>query len=113
MQFLLIIAHDDKFRASEDLISNVYRWIEQNSERGVRVRGAPLKPSADAITIRVRDGVLSRKSGPFGSAQDQMAAFELIECGDLEEAVEIASSHPMAAAATIEIRPVWPELAKT
>ena len=113
MQFLLIIAHDDEFRADQELISSIYRWIEENSERGVRVRGAPLRPSAEAITIQIRDGVLSRKSGPFNDARDQMAAFELIECGDLEEAVKIASSHPMAAAATIEVRPVWPELARS
>lgn len=109
MQFLLMIAHDDEFRASQDLLSSIYRWIEENA--AVRVRGAPLKPSAEAVTIQVRDGALSRRSGPFSDAPDQMAAFELIECADVEEAVEIAASHPMAAAATIEIRPVWAELA--
>ncbi len=108
MQFLLIIAHDDKFRASQDLISNIYQWIDENS--AVRVRGAPLRPSDEAVTIQVRDGVLSKRSGPFSESPDQMAAFELIECSDVDEAVNLASSHPMAAAATIEIRPVWPEL---
>lgn len=111
MQFLLIIAHDDTFRASRELVGSIYEWIDANAKRGVRVRGAPLKPSAEATTIQVRDGVRHRRDGPFSDARDQMAAFELIECADLEEAVEIAFSHPMAAAATIEIRPVWPELA--
>lgn len=110
MQFLLIIAHDDTFRASRELVASIHRWIDASSQRGVRVRGAPLKPSAQAITIQVRDGALARRNGPFSDSRDQIAAFELIECADVEEAVEIASSHPMAAAATIEIRPVWPEL---
>jgi len=110
MQFLLIIAHDDEFRAGQDLISSVYQWIEENSQ--VRVRGAPLKPSAEAVTIQVRDGVLSERRGPFSDSREQVAAIELIECAGLEDAIKIASSHPMAAAATIEIRPVWPELAR-
>lgn len=112
MQFLLIIAHDDGFRASRELVSSIHRWIDENAERGVRLGGAPLVPSGAAVTIQVRDGVLSRRSGPFTDSKDQVAAVELIECADVEEAVKIASSHPMAAAATVEIRAVWSELAK-
>jgi hypothetical protein len=112
MQFLLIIAHDDTFRSSRELVASIHEWIEEQSERGVRRYGAPLRPSAEATTIEVRDGMASRRSGPFGDGREQMAAFELIECTDLERAVEIASSHPIAAAAKIEVRPVWSELSR-
>lgn len=107
MQFLLIVAHDDAFRASPELIASIYQWIDANE--AVRVRGAPLRPSAEAVTVTVRDGHVTTRPGPFSDARDQMAAFELIECADLDEATRIAASHPMAAAATIEVRPVWPD----
>lgn len=111
MHFLLIIAHDEEFRPSEDLISSIYQWIKDNSRRGIRIHGAPLKPSAEAISVQPRDGALSTRSGPFSDSNDQIAAFELIECANIEEAVSIASTHPMAAEATIEVRPVWSDIA--
>ena len=49
--------------------------------------------------------------GPFAATAEQMAAYELLECADLEEAVSLASRHPMATAGAIEVRPVWEELA--
>jgi hypothetical protein len=33
--------------------------------------------------------------------------FDIIECGSLEEAVEIAAGHPVAQTGTIEVRPLW------
>lgn len=41
-----------------------------------------------------------------------MAAYGLIECASLEQAIDVASRHPMARAATIEVRPVWADLAR-
>ena len=66
---------------------------------------------AEAVTVRVRDGKLRRSPGPFSDAEEQMCAYELVECADLETAVELAARHPMAAAATIEVRPIWTALA--
>jgi hypothetical protein len=40
--------------------------------------------------------------------KEQVAGYDIIECEDLDEAVEVVSGHPMAKAGTIEIRP-FPE----
>jgi DNA-binding transcriptional ArsR family regulator len=40
-----------------------------------------------------------------------MCAYELLACATLEVALEAAVTHPMAAVATIEVRPVWGALA--
>ncbi|MCG8527298.1 MAG: YciI family protein [Opitutales bacterium] len=50
-------------------------------------------------------------SGPFADSNEKVCAYELIECANMEEAVGNASRHPMAKVATIEVRPVWSELA--
>ena len=111
MQFLLIICHDDDFRPTERLLSAIRDWIEAMDLRGIRVYGNPLRPASDAITVRVRDGERTRTNAPFTNSSEKMCAYELIECANIEEAVEIAAKHPMATAATIEVRPVWNELA--
>ena len=79
--------------------------------RGVRLDGRPL-----AATGRRRDRQGPRAAKrrpaevPFAASAEQMAAYEVLDCADLDEAVGSASTHPMAAAGTIEVRPVWEEL---
>jgi hypothetical protein len=45
--------------------------------------------------------------GPFAETKDQIGGFSLIECTDLDEAVDVASKHPWAKVGQIEVRPVW------
>ncbi|MBI5193900.1 MAG: transcription initiation protein [Nitrospirae bacterium] len=111
MQYLLIICHDDAFTPTETLVPDIVAWVKKMEDRGVRVHGNPLRPASDATTVRVRKGKLLRTNGPFASSKEKMCAYELIECENVEEAIDVASQHPMAKVATIEVRPVWNELA--
>ena len=111
MKYLLIIGHDTFFRPTKPLISNIRHWIKKMEKCGKRVYGNPLRPSDEASTVRVRKGNLIVKNGPSTRTKEKIAAYELIECSSMKEAIEIASGHPMAKAATIEVRPVWEELA--
>jgi hypothetical protein len=111
VQYLLIISHDNTFVPTKALITSIYKWINKMSESGIRVYGNPLQPPENAVTIRVREGNAQIKNGPFSNAKEKMCAYELIECGSFEEAVDVAAHHPMAKVATIEVRPVWQELA--
>jgi hypothetical protein len=61
--------------------------------------------------VRLRKGKVVLKNGPFAKSKEKMAAYELIECASLEEAIDVASTHPMAKAATVEVRPIWTDLA--
>ncbi|MCW5672534.1 MAG: transcription initiation protein [Hydrogenophaga sp.] len=112
MHFLLIIAHDDEFKPTEDLIGDIVKWISNMQASGVRVDGNPLRPASEAITLRVREGQVVHTPGPFSRSREQMCAYELLECATFEIALEAASKHPMAAVATIEVRPVWTTLSK-
>ena len=46
--------------------------------------------------MRVRDGEVLLTDGPFADTKEQIGGLVLIECADLDEAVEIASRHPAA-----------------
>jgi hypothetical protein len=45
--------------------------------------------------------------GPFAETKEQMGGYDLIECKDLDEAIEVAAKHPVARYGTIEVRPLW------
>lgn len=111
MQFLLIICHDDAFAPTQALLDDILAWDAQMDQRGVRIDGNPLRPAADARTVRVRAGKVVLSDGPFSDSAEQICAYELVECESLSAAVQLASTHPMARAATIEVRPIWREIA--
>jgi len=47
------------------------------------------------------------RNGPFAETKDEVAGYDIIECADFDEAIEIASKHAAAKFGKIEIRPVW------
>lgn len=112
MQFLLIISHDEHFRPTKALLEDIHEWVSDMTKRGIRVYGNPLQPHSEATTIRIREGKLKQTHGPFARSKEQICAYELLECESAEMAIEVASTHPMAKAATIEVRPVWNELTR-
>ena len=70
--------------------------------------GDRLRPPADAKTVRRRDGKVTVTDGPFAETHEWIAGFDILECADLDEAIELASRHPMATSGIIELRPAWP-----
>jgi len=111
MKFLLIISHDEKFAPTPRLLRDIMAWVRAQSRRKVRLGGEPLKPAGEAVTVRIRGGKLRTARGPFAKSREKMCAYELVQVADLDAAVTLAATHPMAAAATIEVRPVWEDLA--
>lgn len=73
---------------------------------GRRVAAEALQPVATATTVRVRNGSVSITDGPFAETKEQLAGFYLIEAGDLNEAIRVASQIPPARVGSIEVRPV-------
>jgi hypothetical protein len=39
----------------------------------------------------MRDGELLVRDGPFAEIKDEVAGYDIIECADFDEAIEIAS----------------------
>jgi len=86
----------------------IEQWVEEMDGRGIRLLGDRLRPPSDATTVRVRGGELGLTDGPFVETKEFMGGFDILECADLDEAIEVASKHPMAREGMIEIRPFWP-----
>jgi hypothetical protein len=84
-----------------------FPWVDDLRERGVWFTGDQLAPPRRARTVRVRAGKTIVTDGPFAETKEAIGGFDLLECDSLDEAVEIAASHPLAQAGTIEVRPLW------
>jgi len=108
MEYMLMICHDDTFDPPDTLEPETVAWVEEMERRGVRKSGDRLRPASDATTVRVRDDEVLLSDGPFAETKEQIAGHDLLECEDLDVAIEVASKHPMAKAGTIEVSPVSP-----
>ena len=84
-----------------------FPWLEDQQARGTWVTGDQLAPPRRARSVRVRHGKPLVTDGPFAETKEVIGGFDILECGSLEEAVEIAAEHPMAEAGTIEVRPFF------
>jgi hypothetical protein len=84
-------------------------WVAEMDGRGVRLQGTPLRPVSDATTVRMRGGEVLISDGPFAETKEQIAGFDILECADLDEAIEVAAKHPVARIGTLELRPFWVE----
>ena len=107
MQYMLLICTDATAPADNGP-DDVEQWVEEMDARGIRLAGDRLRPPADATVVKVRNGELVVTDGPFAETKDWIAGYDLIECDDLDAAIEVASKHAMARLGQIEIRPLWP-----
>lgn len=114
MQYLLLIyqaemgaraAADDEAMASE--LEAYAAFTREATERGQFVAGEALEPTTTATSVRIRDGHLSVTDGPFAETKEALGGFYLLECADLDEAIEMAAKIPAARRGTVEVRPIW------
>ena len=73
---------------------------------GLLIAAEALQPVETATSVRVRNGKASIVDGPFAETKEQLAGFYLIEAGDLNDAIQVASKIPPAREGTIEVRPI-------
>jgi hypothetical protein len=73
---------------------------------GELVGSEGLAHPTNAKTVRVLDGVPTVTDGPFAAAQEHLAGYYVIDCENLERAIELASGLPGAGFSAVELRPV-------
>ena len=108
MKYMMLVCVDPSVPAEGDEDApggyDIDTWVSEMDGRGVRREGYPL-PVEDATTVRVRHGEVLLTDGPFVEAKEFMAGYDVLECADLDEAIEVASKHPLARRGAMELRP--------
>jgi hypothetical protein len=116
MRYLLFHCLDESAEVSPDDDSDVPgspaavaqdAWDAEMKARGVMLSGARLAPVRDARTVRVRSSEVLVSDGPFAETKEQVAGVNVLECADLDKAIEVVSRHPTAKIGTFELRPFW------
>lgn len=114
MQFLMLVCSEIEGSAvaptdaDRALAPDVEKWWQGTNDAGRYVLGDRLRPSAEAVTVRVRGGEQLVTEGPFTEVSELVCGFDVLECASMAEAVEVAAGHPMAHAGVIEVRAMWP-----
>ena len=90
----------------QQMMTEYGEYTEMIRQRGAMLGGEALQPSATATTVRVRDGKLSATDGPFAETKEQLGGYFLLECKDLDEAIDLAGKIPGARWGAIEVRPI-------
>ncbi|NMN98842.1 YciI family protein [Nocardiaceae bacterium YC2-7] len=76
---------------------------------GKHVASAGLSDEINTKTVRVRDGLVSTTDGPFSESKEHLAGFYVVDCADIDEAIEICARIPDAAVNFCEVRPIGDE----
>jgi hypothetical protein len=91
---------------SEGEMNEYYALGPSFRERGWEVSGEALQPVTTATTVRLRDGQHLVTDGPFAETKEHLGGFYLVDCANLDEAMEFARRVPDVKRGSIEIRPV-------
>jgi hypothetical protein len=113
MKYMLFTYRDPDVQLDPDqrarVPAAVAAWCEEMDARGVRLEGHVLAPLGQARTIQVRDGEVTVGDGPVADGNAHIAGFNILECADLDEALEVAAKNPGAGFGILELRPIEPD----
>jgi len=111
MRYALFVCSDESAELSEEQVQErleaFMSFQADLEERGKLVTLQRLQPTGTATKVQKRGGGLVVADGPFAETREQIAGFYVLECADLDEALEIAARNPAAEFGTVEVRPVW------
>jgi len=112
MQYMFLIYGDETAEARQDadergaILNEYFAFAREARQRGLMLAGDELQPTNKAKTVRRRGGKLVVTTGPFAETKEQLGGFFVLDCQDLDEALEMARKIPAARHGAVEIRPI-------
>jgi hypothetical protein len=110
MRFMIILKATRDSEAGkmpdEQLLAAMGKFNEELVQAGVLLAGEGLHPSSKGARVRFSGDRRTVIDGPFAETKEQLAGYYLIECENLDQAIEAASRIPAVDQGSIEVRPV-------
>ena len=75
-------------------------------DAGIMLGGEALQPVETATSVRIRGGKTETIDGPFAETKERLGGYYLLDCKDLDQAIEMAALIPTAKHGTVELRPI-------
>ena len=110
MEYAILIYRDESRSAEFDwpqIEADYEACFKQAAEAGILHQGPRLGSSTATTTVRVRDGERLITDGPFIEAREQLGGIFVLECDDLDDALDWAARCPGSSHGVVEVRPVW------
>jgi hypothetical protein len=117
MQYILLIytqeEYAEKMTAEQfESLTMTHRSLRGEAGRlGILGYAEPLMPTSTSTTVRMKNGKAVVTDGPFAETKEQLAGFYLLDCENLDDAIQWASRIPAAydeGDGCVEIRPLRP-----
>jgi hypothetical protein len=110
MRYALLIYGDERADSQETqeeqaAVMAAYNAFGERYKEQI-VGGEALLETSSATTVRVRNDKTLTTDGPFAETKEQLGGFYLVNCNDLDEALQIAANIPGAVRGSIEVRPL-------
>ena len=113
MRYMLLIYSKEQSGTTPDLSERTYKGhltvMEEAARKGVFVAAEPLAPTSTATTVRIENGKTFITDGPFAETKEQLAGYYILDCPNLDEALEWAARIPTACKGgegSVEVRPL-------
>jgi hypothetical protein len=115
MRYMLLIYTDEKARegrSPEDenrAATEIWAMIDETTRLGIFRAAEPLHPTVTASTVRKQNGTVMITDGPFAETKEHLAGYFILDCKDLDEALEWAAKIPISCGGgtgSIEVRPI-------
>lgn len=113
MKYMLLIYDEEKKFDTmpqsdlQKMIEDYGKFTQMVKENGQHQASGRLQPTANATTVRLRDGKRLVTDGPFAETREQLGGYYLVDAKNLDEAIDIAAQIPSAQAGSIEVRPLF------
>jgi len=106
MRYMFLIYGDPEQPDTPELMEKYGDFTQCVADRGILRAGDQLHRSPSAKTVSVRDAQTVATDGPYAETKEQIGGYYILECKDIDEAVEIAAAIPNAVDGYIEVRPL-------
>jgi hypothetical protein len=108
MRYMMLIYSKEQREISERNYEPHRALMEEATRAGVFVAGEPLAPPSSTTTLQIENGRTLITDGPFAESKEQLAGYYILDCENLDQAIDWASKIHTACtvSVSIEIRPM-------
>ena len=113
MRYMMLVYSKEQPGASREMSERNYNGhralMDEAARKGVFIAAEPLAPTSSATTVRLQNGKALVTDGPFAETKEQLAGYYILDCENLDDAIEWAARIPTAcrgAEGSVEIRPL-------
>ena len=113
MEYMLLIVDNETQQTGpgapgfDEIMAGYTAFGEKVEKLGIFRSAGRLQATSSATTVRVRDGKTTTTDGPFAETKEQLGGYYLLDCKDLDQALELAAEIPAAKTGCIEVRPLF------